>query len=475
MKKTFVFWLAFAIAIFGNAQNKRITILSLNDMHSTIEYFPKFAAIADSLRAIDPNLIVLGAGDNRTGNPYNDRAEIPGYPMIAMMNAVGFNASAIGNHEWDNKWDGFRTLVNLADFPFLCCNIEIPDTMRLHVYPYRFMNVNGVKVGILGTIQTGVQGIPDCHPDNIVGIKFIDHDDALADYKWMRDQCDVIILLSHDGYTADVETANKYPWLDQIIGGHSHTLVDANTIKNGVLITQAKNKLSYADITKIYIADGKVVSKTTELINVRGFSKENANVAKMVTDFSHNPSMGMKVVTIEKDLHNSEELGCMMCDAILQETGSDISLQNGGGVRFDSFKCGVMTVADILKLDPFGNEAVVYELTGQEVADYIQNCFIVDESQIPYVGGITYEMTIGKDNRPTGIKIKMLNGKKFDLKKKYKFVTNSYVAAVIQSKHVDKGIGTYKACSDYMIKYLRNKGSVDYQNVYRASIKKLNK
>ena len=195
-----------AVCTTVTAQRQTINILSTNDMHSAIEQMPKLASIADSLRKIDPDLIVLSGGDNRTGNPYNDMYEVPAYPMVALMNAVGFNASAIGNHEWDNNWTGFRTVTNLASFPFLCCNATIPDSMNLKVKPYMFINVKGVKIGILGAIQTGVNGLPDSHPKNIKGITFRKPDDVIPEYKWMRDQCDVFILLSHDGYEEDVET-----------------------------------------------------------------------------------------------------------------------------------------------------------------------------------------------------------------------------------------------------------------------------
>ena len=471
MKKLTLFSVLLLLALSLQAQNKKITILSTNDMHAQIEYFPQFAALADSLRAIDPELIVLGAGDNRTGNPYNDRADIPGMPMVELMNAVGFNASAIGNHEWDNGWDGFRTLVNAANFPHVCCNINVPDTMRLHIPPYRFLQAHGVKVGILGAIQTGSLGIPDCHPDKVQGITFVQHDSAIVNYEWMRSQCDVLLLLSHDGYEDDVKTAERYGWFDLIIGGHTHTLVPANDVHNGVLISQDKNKFYYATVTHIEVADGHVVSKTNELINVRGFNSKNEKIAEMVAGFSQNPSLKVKVGTIEKDLHNTEELGSLMADADLELTGSDIALQNGGGVRFETFDAGDITLGDVLKLDPFGNHAIVCNFTGREVADFIIACYNKDEKQLPFVAGISYELTIDRaTNTATDVKITMLNGKKFDLKHTYRFVTNSYVTALIPEGHKDKGTDTYEACSDLLVKYLQKKGSVDYQGVKRVTV-----
>ena len=319
-----------AVCTTVTAQRQTINILSTNDMHSAIEQMPKLASIADSLRKIDPDLIVLSGGDNRTGNPYNDMYEVPAYPMVALMNAVGFNASAIGNHEWDNNWTGFRTVANLASFPFLCCNATIPDSMNLKVKPYMFINVKGVKIGILGAIQTGVNGLPDSHPKNIKGITFRKPDDVIPEYKWMRDQCDVFILLSHDGYEEDVETAKLYPFFDQIVGGHSHTLTKPNDIHNGVLITQVKNKLANATHTTIIVEDGKVVSKTSEIIDIKNRQSYNEDVDKLLQTFMVNPKLEEVLGNAEADFNNYEELGCLMCDAILEGTESDISLQNGG-------------------------------------------------------------------------------------------------------------------------------------------------
>lgn len=78
--------LLLAVATFG--EKREIHILATNDMHASIEYFPQLAAIVDSLRGIDPGLLVFSAGDNRTGNPMNDQYEIPSYPIVALMNLV---------------------------------------------------------------------------------------------------------------------------------------------------------------------------------------------------------------------------------------------------------------------------------------------------------------------------------------------------------------------------------------------------
>ena len=81
------------------AGEAEIAILSVNDMHASIDQFPKFATLVDSLRAVYPDLLLFSAGDNRTGNPVNDQYDPVNYPMIELMNQTGFDLSTVGNHE----------------------------------------------------------------------------------------------------------------------------------------------------------------------------------------------------------------------------------------------------------------------------------------------------------------------------------------------------------------------------------------
>ena len=460
----------FGICTLLSAQTK-VHVLSINDMHAAVDNMPKLAAVVDSLRGIDPELIVLSAGDNRTGNPINDTWPETSWPMTDMMNTIGFNASAIGNHEFDSKIDGFRNLINKSNFQYLCANVYFPDTMRTHVYPYKFIEAHGVKVGILGGIQINSLGIPDSHPDNLVGVTFRKMDDVIPDYAWMRSQCSIFLLLSHDGYAADTVTANKYPFFDAILGGHSHTKINGGELHNGVMVTQAQNKVKYATLNTFTISDGKVVSKEAKLLDVAHFSKENTAVKALLEKYSTNPYLAETLTQVASPFETKEELGNMEMDALISELGVDVAIQNGGGVRYDTHAVGPMTVGDVLKLDPFGNPAVVFEMTGKELEDFIMNDFDIDEKQIPIVGGIRYVMKVDKSTlHPTSIKIELLSGKKFNRKSTYKVATNSYAASISTSEKHDSGTNLGHPCSDYTISWLRKQPSLNYTGSRRAEV-----
>ena len=122
-------------------------------MHAQLDVFPQLAALIDSLRAEDPSLLVFSAGDNRTGNPVNDKYRIPAYPMVALMNLTGFNGSALGNHEFDVH--SLSRLIGLSSFRYICANIFPDDTTNIKTLT---ANTAGDTISISGDPITFAAG-----------------------------------------------------------------------------------------------------------------------------------------------------------------------------------------------------------------------------------------------------------------------------------------------------------------------------
>jgi 2',3'-cyclic-nucleotide 2'-phosphodiesterase (5'-nucleotidase family) len=464
-------WLAYVLttlSIYG--QRRDIHILSANDMHATIQAFPKLAAIADSLREIDPELLVFSAGDNRTGNPINDKHEISGYPMVALMNQVGFNGSALGNHEFDMC--SLARLTDLSTFRYICANMTAEPETGIHAVPCQVFDVKGLKVGVVGAIQLSPEGIPSTHPSNLKGLHFQPASEVLPQYEWMRRECDVVILLSHLGYEDDCAMADAFPWLDLIIGGHTHTQLKDDEIRNGVLITQNKNKLSRVTHITLTVDDGRVVSKHAEYINVKSFPRKNKIVEEMVRFFSNNPAFRRVIARAETPFEVREELGCMLCDALMDICHADVAVHNPGGVRIDSLSSRDITIHDVLEMDPFNNQAVILELTGNEMVQMMLSYCHHNLSSFPYVGGMRCLLKTDKKNPRLVRSVKLLTpeGKKMDMKRKYRVATNNYVPATSKipdgSSH-DLGMLT----TDIIIQYLKKQQTVNYQGVRRLEVK----
>ena len=224
MRKIILSSLLMLIALTASAQErKEVHILSINDPHAAIEQFPRLGFVADSLRALYPDLLILSAGDNRSGDPINDMFEIPAYPMVALMNQVGFHATVVGNHEFDSNQFGLARLIDLSTFSTLCANMEPDPKFNMHVKPYQIFDAGGLSVGVIGVTALGSMGIPESHPDRMTDIKFFDPLETINKYRYLREKCDVVLLLSHLGYETDVKFSAELPWVDIIIGGHSHT------------------------------------------------------------------------------------------------------------------------------------------------------------------------------------------------------------------------------------------------------------
>ena len=469
MKKFAITWLALMLTIVNYAEKREIHILAVNDMHAQIEVFPQLAALADSLRTIDPSLLILSAGDNRTGNPINDKYILPAYPMVALMNQVGFNGSTLGNHEFDVH--SLKRLIGLSNFRYICANAFPSDSSGIKLVPYQMFDVEGLKVGVIGCIQTGPKGIPSTHPDNLDGISFKPAEEVVPQYEWLSKECDATILLSHLGYPDDIKMAEQFPWLDLIIGGHTHTQLKGNEVKNGVLITQNKNKLNRVTYITLTVEDGKVVDKKAEYIDVRKYPKTVRVVEEMLRFYNDNPTLRQILAVADTPFETREELGCMMCDAFMAETESEIGIENPGGVRIDSHPQGDITVRDVLEMDPFDNHAVVMELTGNEIARMMLSYSHNTLHSFPYVGGMTCEVTLEKDfpEKIKSIKLLTLDGKPLNMKKKYKVVTNSYIPATSDIPEGSDHMLNLET-SDIIMQYLAKKKVVSYQGVSRLKI-----
>ncbi len=452
------------VSIFG-ANGETVRILSTNDMHSAIEKMSQLAAIVDSLRAIDPFLLVFSAGDNRTGNPYNDLYEPVSYPMISLMNLIGFDASGLGNHEYDSGVTGLAKVISLSNFPYLAANITCPPETGIQVAPYQVFDIKGIKVGVLGITQVGTLGIPDTSPDNVKGLSFQLPEEVIPQYKWLTEQCDVNVLLTHVGFEVDVELAKQFPFYDLIISSHTHTQLEGGELHSGVLITQNGYQLPRVTLTTLEVEGGKVVSKKAENIFLDKFSRRGEAAEALLKHFKSSRELERVVAQSLTDIKGYQPLGVMMCDAWKEECDCDIAFENYGGVRYDFFPAGPITVKDILNLDPFLNSPVVMTLSGKELHDMLIACYNADRNRFPITSGCTAVVTYNDSSKLSIKKLELFdtNGKKLNMKKKYRVVTNNYVASIADTPRDDQGERGAETTSDLIMHWLEKKRTIDYQ------------
>ena len=475
MKKILLALLLLPFALGTMAQDKKeVHILSGNDMHAAIECFPRLCFVADSLRTLYPDLLILSAGDNRSGDPINDMYEIPAYPMVSLMNIVGFQASTLGNHEFDSGEKGLAQLINMSNFPYLCANCHPAASTGIHVRPWQMFDVGGVRLAIIGVTALGPMGKPESHPANMTNIEFSDPLQTVQQYKDLRQKSDVVLLLSHMGYEDDVKLSAELPWVDLIVGGHSHTQLNGGEIHNGLLITQNVNRLARVTHITLTLENGKVVDKKAENIAIKGVKNENKVVAKLTDYFLNNPAFDEILATNDAPVTTYEELGCLMTDAYLKAAKADISLQNYGGVRYDTLSVRGISVKDVLQLDPFQNNLVEMTVTGNEFIDILKMCFVNDQCRFPLISGATAEYVLDPtQQKVTKIVLYGADGKKLNLKKTYRVVTNNYVQAITPTNRKDEGQSLGIGTAEAIMQFLKEKGHVNYQG--KTCVKEIKK
>jgi 5'-nucleotidase len=235
MRRVMIILCTVLFALSAGAQD--LTVIHINDTHSHIdpqrsgEYIGRGgvieqAAYIDSVRCADGkrNVLLLHAGDYGQGTSYF--TEMGGNIEIDVMNAFRFDASCLGNHEFDNGIDELaRRLKNLRN-DVVCANYDFSGTVLEDlVQPYTIVRKAGKKIGIIGLL-TDVSSVVDS------GIaKVLQYQDPVkvvnkyAEYLREEKGCDMVICLSHLGYTEDKEVAASTVNVDLIVGGHSHTLL----------------------------------------------------------------------------------------------------------------------------------------------------------------------------------------------------------------------------------------------------------
>lgn len=225
-------------------QQKRITILHTNDVHSHIDPFPadhsKYPNLGGAARrmnyinkvkAQNPNTLIFDAGDAFQGTPYFNF--YGGELEYKVMSKLGYHASTIGNHEFDNGIDNIAAQLEHADFDLINSNYDLTDTsLNGLVEKHQIYKVGQFKIGVFG-LGIEMEGLVS--KDLYKEAKYLDPIEIAKDeVKYLKEEqkCDLVVCLSHIGYkynsdkVDDVKLAKATKDIDLIIGGHTHTFLD---------------------------------------------------------------------------------------------------------------------------------------------------------------------------------------------------------------------------------------------------------
>jgi len=465
--------LALALALVPQALAQgpfSVTILHTNDTHAHLEPFTPFKGVEQGgvsrrftlikqIRAEGGNVLLLDAGDVFQGTLYFN--QYLGQADLWFMNKMGYDAMAVGNHEFDKGQEPLAKFIDGATFPLLSANLDCSGSALLkdRIKPYVIKEIGGEKVGIFGLTTEDVKIISNVGE----GVEVEDPVEAakrvVAELEGQG--INKIIALTHIGYNEDQKLATAVAGIDIIIGGHSHTLlgdmegaagpyptVVTSPAGDPVLIVhdyQWGSYLGRLDVT--FDAEGKVTEYSGGLIFVDASIASDPEFDAKLAEFAapieelKNTIIGQTAVDLDGEKAHvrtmETNLGNLICDAMLWKTATDntqIAIQNGGGIRA-SAPAGDISMGKVLEILPFGNTIVDVDLTGAQIIEALENGVsrIEDvKGRFPQVAGLRYTFD---PNKPAGsriVKVEVWDAAKgayvpIDLEATYRVATNNFL------------------------------------------------
>ena len=462
-----------AMAMMASAAYADYTlhIVHINDLHSRIEPINRFdstcnaednaagecfGGVARVVTKINElrdelsgeNMIVLDAGDQYQGSLMYTTYK--GDVESEFAELIGFDAMAVGNHEFDDGDEGLRKLTDNVSFPVVSGNIDVSSSNILagQVENHVVLEVGGKRVGIISALAADT--VETSSPSDAV--IFTDEAESLAaDVAALEAEgVDIIIALNHVGVTTDMMIAETVDGIDAVVGGHSHTLFSNTeegamaypTMVGDVPVVQAYAYSKYVGHLTLEFDDaGNVTSATGDTILLdASVAEDEAVVARVAELAGPIEEMKTRVVAeaaeaIEGDRSVCRAMECPMgnlvADAMLDrvaDQGIQIAIQNGGGLRA-SIDAGEVTMGEVLTVLPFQNTLSTFEVTGETIIAALENGVgqIEDGAgRFPQVAGMSF--TVDATAEPgSRISDVMVGGEPIDLAATYGVVSNNYV------------------------------------------------
>ena len=463
----------------------RLTVLHTNDHHGRYwkngdgEYgMAARKTVVDEIRrevaAGGGQSLLLDGGDVNTGVPESDMQDA--VPDFKGMNLLGYQAMAVGNHEFDKPLSVLKMQRDLAQFPMLSANIY--ENGQRMFEPYKVFNLGGLKVAVMGLTTEGTRTL--AHPDNVGRLEFRSVvGEAKALVPELRGKANVVIAATHMGHyedgkhgtqaEGDVEMARAVPGIDLVVGGHTQNPVcmKAENVRdnayvpgapcqpdrqNGAWIVQAHEWGKYVGRADFEYRNGefklvkyalipinlkkpvKSADGKTTLVPYTSEIAENKEMLDVLTPYQKigQDKLGVQVGETEMLLEGTRDivrskptnLGVLIGRAMMAKSKADFAILNSGGVR-DSIAAGKVTYKDVLKVQPFGNTVCTVELSGQEVLDYLAVAakMTPGSGAYPQFAGIELEIAGGQVSK---VKI---GGAPLDKARTYRMTTNNFQAA----------------------------------------------
>lgn len=349
-----------------NTRMREVVILSTNDMHASIDNFPQLATAVAQCRDTVATILV-DAGDRWTGNAYVDWAE-GRRPILDLMNALGYDVAALGNHEFDLGAAFLEQTIRYSSFATICANVESERSdFATPAKTFTLTTDNGVTLCFAGVVTNYDNGHPDGNNALFEGLHFPDPMVAAREAVKGCGNADVKVLLSHMAYDKDMEFANGGSPYELIIGGHSHTVAD--TTVNNVVIGQTGRKLKLVGATRIRLRGKRIESIEYENINLANYAPD-AQFEAMIEQIENNPEL-KTIVGSTASAFNFAGLANLESTLVAKASGAEIGFFHYGGIRLAELAKGDVQWVELCNLEPFFSTIFTIEMTPAQMRKMI--------------------------------------------------------------------------------------------------------
>lgn len=467
---------ALTVATATASADYTLEIIHINDLHSRIEPISKYdstcsaednaagecfggvARVATKINELrteleGKNVLVLDAGDQYQGSLMYTTYK--GDVEAEFMEYIGFDAMAVGNHEFDDGDAGLAKLADKVSFPVISGNIDVSgsDVLAGKIDDHIVLEIGGEKIGIVSALA--VDTVDTSSPSD--GVVFADEIESLqADVDALiAEGVTKIIALTHVGVNKDKSIAEAVTGLDAVVGGHSHTKFSNTeegamaypTMVGNVPVVQAYAYSKYVGhLTLTFDDDGNVTAATGDTILLDSSVAEDPTVVARVQELAA-PIEELKAKVIgdtsgaidgSRDVCRAMEcqMGNLVADAMLdrvKDQGVQIAIQNGGGLR-SSIDSGEVTMGEVLTVLPFQNTLATFQLTGADVVAALENGVSQIEDgagRFPQVAGLkyTFDASLEAGSRVSDVMVADASGAfaPIDLVGTYGVVSNNYM------------------------------------------------
>lgn len=446
-------------AVVFAKDSETIVILYENDVHCAVEGYSKLAAMKNELKSEYEYVGVVSSGDFVQGGTLG--AVSKGEYIVELMNLVGYDAIAPGNHEFDYTISRLTELYELSETKYISCNFAKIGEEKTYFEPYTIVSYGDVDIAYIGIItpETITSARPSQFRNENGEIIYTFNELRLYELvqesidEATEDGADYVIALSHIGYDESGElndvtdVIENTDGLDVVLDAHSHSVIEEKIVKDksGDDVLLSSTGTGFENIGKLTIANGEF---DTELVKTETYTKTDADVDAYIAEINESyAELGNRKIgesKVELITHNEEgarlvrtaetNLGNLCSDALFFVTNADVSYVNGGGLRAP-IKSGDMTFNDIYSVFPFNNRIVTAEITGQGLLDMLEMSMISypqEDGAFPHMSGITFSVN---KSIPSSIKV--------DENGFFTKVDGDY--RVYDVKVLDKESGNYKA------------------------------